>query len=59
MPPHLWLQDDAEAADWWDVTKLPKLAFDHKLIVRTAFQHVLDRHAAKGGVSCLLLLPTG
>ena len=42
------LQDDAEAADWFDINKLPKLAFDHKLIVRTAFQHMLDRHAARG-----------
>ena len=45
-------------ADWWDVTKLPKLAFDHKLIVRTAFQHVLDRHASRGvGFRLLAMWP--
>ncbi|WP_424493472.1 NUDIX domain-containing protein [Salinimicrobium sp. GXAS 041] len=30
--------DDAELADWHDVQKLPKLAFDHDLIVEEAFQ---------------------
>ena len=37
------MQDDATEAEWYDVTKLPSLAFDHKLIVRTAFEHLLDR----------------
>ena len=31
---------------------LPALAFDHKLIVRTTFQHILDRHAAIGKLFC-------
>ncbi len=30
--------DDAELAKWHDVEKLPKLAFDHDLIVKEAFQ---------------------
>lgn len=34
--------DDATEAEWYDVTKLPSLAFDHKLIVRTAFEHLLN-----------------
>lgn len=36
------LQDDATEAEWYDVTQLPALAFDHKLIIRTAFQHLLQ-----------------
>ena len=38
------MQDDATEAEWYDVTKLPALAFDHKLIVRTAFEH-LSQHS--------------
>ena len=37
------LQDDASNAEWWTVTKLPPLAFDHKLIVRSAFQRLGER----------------
>ena len=40
----VYLQDDATEAEWYDVTKLPALAFDHKLIIRTAFEHLL-RHS--------------
>lgn len=40
------MQDDATEAEWYDVTKLPSLAFDHKLIVRTAFQHLLKQPEA-------------
>ncbi|CAL5226759.1 g9612 [Coccomyxa viridis] len=41
--------DDAEEAEWFDVRKLPsKLAFDHKVIVRTAFEHLLKEHAGTG-----------
>lgn len=35
--------DDAKAAGWFDIASLPPLAFDHQVIVRTAF-----RHLAKG-----------
>lgn len=41
------MQDDATEAEWYDVTKLPPLAFDHKLIVRTAFQHLLQQSETK------------
>lgn len=43
------VQDDAEEAEWFDMRKLPsKLAFDHKIIVRTAFEHLLKEHASTG-----------
>ncbi|GAB4820190.1 hypothetical protein N2152v2_007236 [Parachlorella kessleri] len=32
--------DDAAEASWYDVMSLPSLAFDHKLIVRTALRHL-------------------
>ena len=41
------MQDDATEAEWYDVTKLPPLAFDHKLVVRTAFQHLLQHSETK------------
>lgn len=31
-------QDDAAAANWFPVTELPALAFDHKQIIREALQ---------------------
>lgn len=40
-------QDDATEADWYDVTALPALAFDHKLIIRTAFEHLLQHSQTK------------
>lgn len=40
-------QDDATEAEWYDVTKLPPMAFDHKLIVRTAFEHLLQHSETK------------
>ena len=43
----LLLQDDATDAKWYDVTKLPPLAFDHKLMVRTAFEHLLKHPETK------------
>ncbi|DBA75329.1 hypothetical protein WJX77_010069 [Trebouxia sp. C0004] len=48
--------DDAIEAEWYDVTKLPPLAFDHKLIVRTAFQHLLQQSETKAteGLSAAL-----
>lgn len=48
--------DDATEAEWYDVTKLPPLAFDHKLIVRTAFQHLLQQSetTATEGLSAAL-----
>lgn len=41
------LQDDATEAEWYDVTQLPALAFDHKLIIRTAFEHLLQHSETK------------
>jgi hypothetical protein len=32
------LQDDAAAAQWFPVEQPPSLAFDHKLIIREAFE---------------------
>lgn len=52
---HMQLQDDATEAEWYDVTKLPSLAFDHKLIIRTAFEHLLQHSETKStGTSVLL-----
>ena len=43
------MQDDAAEAEWFDVSKPPtKLAFDHKVIVRTAFEHLLKQHTGEG-----------
>ena len=30
--------DDATAAQWWQLNTLPKLAFDHKTILRDAIK---------------------
>ncbi len=50
------LQDDASEAEWFDVRDLPQpLAFDHKLIVRTAFHHLMQQPAVKGTHSLLLV----
>ncbi|EFJ42806.1 hypothetical protein VOLCADRAFT_97032 [Volvox carteri f. nagariensis] len=38
--------DDAKDARWFDVTMLPLLAFDHKLVVRTALRHLAKQPAA-------------
>jgi 8-oxo-dGTP diphosphatase len=38
--------DDAAAARWYPVEQLPQLAFDHKLIVRSAFRHLACQGAA-------------
>eukprot|EP00882_Tetradesmus_deserticola_P010142 GHRQ01010717.1.p1 GENE.GHRQ01010717.1~~GHRQ01010717.1.p1 ORF type:complete len:205 (+),score=63.24 GHRQ01010717.1:219-833(+) len=35
--------DDAAAASWYPVKSLPSLAFDHKQIIREAFQKLLER----------------
>ena len=38
------MQDDAADAQWHSVAEVPQpLAFDHKLIIRTAFEHLLQR----------------
>eukprot|EP00208_Stichococcus_sp_RCC1054_P007418 CAMPEP_0206150266 /NCGR_PEP_ID=MMETSP1473-20131121/38207_1 /ASSEMBLY_ACC=CAM_ASM_001109 /TAXON_ID=1461547 /ORGANISM="Stichococcus sp, Strain RCC1054" /LENGTH=180 /DNA_ID=CAMNT_0053547761 /DNA_START=102 /DNA_END=644 /DNA_ORIENTATION=+ len=43
--------DDAAEAEWFPVTELPTLAFDHKLVVRTAFEKLTEHSsvAASGG----------
>lgn len=35
--------DDAEDAQWLNVSKLPKLAFDHKKIIKAATQRLQER----------------
>lgn len=42
--------DDAANAEWFDITKLPSLAFDHKLVVRECFQHI-SRHKDDAAVT--------
>ena len=42
---------NAKDARWFDVAGLPKLAFDHKLVVREAFK-VLANKVAAGVVWC-------
>ena len=37
----------AQAAEWFDIAQLPRLAFDHKLIVRTAFRHLAREGAVQ------------
>lgn len=34
--------DDAADAKWIDITQLPKLAFDHKLLVKDTFNRLLS-----------------
>ena len=42
------LQDDAAEAEWFSVSKPPQpLAFDHKLILRKAFQHLAQQKEAR------------
>lgn len=47
--------DDAEAARWFPLHRLPALAFDHDVIVREAWQAL--RRAVRGGPFGLELLP--
>ena len=40
-------QDDAAEAEWFDITSPPSyLAFDHKLIIRRAFEYLLKLESA-------------
>ena len=50
-------QDDAEDAQWFDVTDPPQLAFDHKLVLLKGFEHLLTHKEAQqtGMPSCLAL----
>ena len=41
------MQDDAADAQWFSVVDLPVMAFDHKLVVRTAFESLLQRPEAR------------
>ena len=44
--------DDAANAKWYNVTELPQLGFDHKLIVRECFEHVAKLpEAIEGGMT--------
>ena len=44
------VQDDAAEAEWFSVSKPPQpLAFDHKLILRRAFQHLAEQKEAQTG----------
>ncbi|KXZ56934.1 hypothetical protein GPECTOR_1g842 [Gonium pectorale] len=38
--------DDAKDARWFDVSSLPQLAFDHKLVVRSSLRHLAKQPAA-------------
>lgn len=33
-------QDDAKEAEWFPISSLPTLAFDHKLVVRSSLRHL-------------------
>ncbi|KAG2448201.1 hypothetical protein HYH02_006786 [Chlamydomonas schloesseri] len=48
--------DDAKDARWFDVSALPQLAFDHKLVVRSSLRHLAKQPAAQaiGGLPPLL-----
>ena len=37
--PRIKAADDAEDARWYSVTQLPRLAFDHKKLIRAALRH--------------------
>ncbi|PNW85500.1 hypothetical protein CHLRE_03g189450v5 [Chlamydomonas reinhardtii] len=39
--------DDAKDARWFDVSALPQLAFDHKLVVRSSLRHLAKQPAAQ------------
>lgn len=46
-------QDDAAAAHWFPVEEPPSLAFDHKLIIREAFETLTQRAEVKdNGETC-------
>lgn len=47
-PEVLLVQDDAAEAQWFSVTEVPTMAFDHKLIVRTAFEKLLEQKDGQG-----------
>jgi 8-oxo-dGTP diphosphatase len=40
--------DDAKEAAWHPVKRLPRLAFDHKKIIRAALKAMIDNNDAKG-----------
>lgn len=40
FPPSLLPQDDAAAAQWYSVEEPPSLAFDHKVVIREAFDKI-------------------
>ncbi|KAG2487895.1 hypothetical protein HYH03_013477 [Edaphochlamys debaryana] len=48
--------DDAKDARWFDISALPALAFDHKLVVRSSLRHLAKQPAAASvaGLAALL-----
>ena len=47
LRPVAFWQDDAAEAEWFDITSPPSdLAFDHKLIIRKAFEYLLKLESA-------------
>ena len=41
-------QDDASDARWFDIAHLPKLAFDHKVLVRDVIERIRQRSSQMG-----------
>lgn len=46
-PLHCLSPPFSQAAQWYPVGQLPKLAFDHRLIVRTALAHLAQQQAVQ------------
>ncbi|HJQ70320.1 MAG TPA: NUDIX hydrolase [Blastocatellia bacterium] len=49
--PRVKAADDAEEARWYSVTQLPRLAFDHKKLVRAALCHAFGQGSERAGKS--------
>jgi 8-oxo-dGTP diphosphatase len=53
-PPTARAGDDASGAEWWPLRRLPKLAFDHRLVVRRALEVLRERARHGDGLRGLL-----